>query len=300
MGDNSTPAAESLAWYEKDDDDLQFELYNYSAEEEEDEEQPSRRKTKRQSTSDIEPGVDYHIDIWFMIGDHVKPENVGRFASICHKAHYVTHTVRFWTSMYKRYYDSDKNLPAKFEIYHLHKLNGLRTRVISSLFQLYPPFVARTKDLVPFNKEPSLLEGASCLASWYQKIAKGWSFFFKFKIPSGKACPMSRGPSTVKKQSLQKRQLLGTNHNIHKNSEEGCCVLQVVCGSFVPLPIVMGLVLHKGALTISSDMRNHKLRLVFGPGHLSKSNVLASGVNVVMDPVTRLHILHWWHPKYPY
>jgi len=47
-------------------------------------------------------GEVYPIDLWVVIGDWIHPEDVLLFASICRGSHVVTHTARFWISMYKR------------------------------------------------------------------------------------------------------------------------------------------------------------------------------------------------------
>ena len=47
-------------------------------------------------------GVVYSTDIWCLIGAHVHPADIHRFAAICRGTHYVSHTARFWIDIYKR------------------------------------------------------------------------------------------------------------------------------------------------------------------------------------------------------
>lgn len=47
-------------------------------------------------------GIVYPLDIWFLIGNHIRPEDVASFSAICHGSHRVVHLARFWSSLYKR------------------------------------------------------------------------------------------------------------------------------------------------------------------------------------------------------
>ena len=64
----------------------------------------SRRKHKLLTTAtESGHGVVYPIDMWVVIGDWIHPEDILLFASICHGSHIVTHTARFWYSLYRRW-----------------------------------------------------------------------------------------------------------------------------------------------------------------------------------------------------
>lgn len=65
---------------------------------------PGRRK--RKTTLECESsqgGVDYPIDVWFLISEYLKPEDVGTFAAICRSSCAVVNSAKFWFSLYKRY-----------------------------------------------------------------------------------------------------------------------------------------------------------------------------------------------------
>lgn len=96
---------ESLQWFDKDWDEL--EVCDDSHEEEEDEKPLKmanrRRRYAKSSNLTVDDGVVYAVDVWFLIGQFVDPEDVVRFALICRGAHFVTHSVRFWVNLYERW-----------------------------------------------------------------------------------------------------------------------------------------------------------------------------------------------------
>lgn len=55
-------------------------------------------------------------------------------------------------------------------------------------------------------------------------------------------------------------------------------------------------------INVSTDMRHHRVRLVFqdAPVHNGKKPRLDQGVQVVLDPVHSVRLLDWWHPQYPF
>ncbi len=63
------------------------------------------RKTNKKKVKTAERfagGVDYPYDVWCLIGDHIDPECVAKFGSLCKTAHTVIHSARFWSKMYLR------------------------------------------------------------------------------------------------------------------------------------------------------------------------------------------------------
>jgi hypothetical protein len=63
---------------------------------------PHRRK-KTASVGDDDSGMEYPIDIWFLISEHIRPEDVSTFACICKSALLVVSTAKFWFYLYRRY-----------------------------------------------------------------------------------------------------------------------------------------------------------------------------------------------------
>lgn len=52
---------------------------------------------------DDHSGIDYPIDIWFLISEFLHPEDVGTFAGICKTTLAVVSTAEFWSNLYKRF-----------------------------------------------------------------------------------------------------------------------------------------------------------------------------------------------------
>ena len=42
------------------------------------------------------------VDLWFLLGEHIRPEQVKAFSLICRAASHVIRTKRFWLSLYRR------------------------------------------------------------------------------------------------------------------------------------------------------------------------------------------------------
>ena len=63
--------------------------------------QPRNHSSRRKRNNDVD-GIAYPIDIWFLIAEHVKPEDIQRFSAICRATHIVSHTARFWLTLYRR------------------------------------------------------------------------------------------------------------------------------------------------------------------------------------------------------
>lgn len=61
-----------------------------------------RRKTTVTEAVEDRSGIDYPIDIWFLISEYIHPEDVGVFAAICKTSLAVVSTAKFWFSLYKR------------------------------------------------------------------------------------------------------------------------------------------------------------------------------------------------------
>jgi hypothetical protein len=64
---------------------------------------PRRRKKTASEGGDGDGGVEYPLDIWFLISEHILPEDVSTFARICKSALHVVSTAEFWFHLYKRY-----------------------------------------------------------------------------------------------------------------------------------------------------------------------------------------------------
>lgn len=55
-------------------------------------------------------------------------------------------------------------------------------------------------------------------------------------------------------------------------------------------------------INVSTDMRHHRVRLVFQdtPVHGGRKLRSEQGVQVILDPVHSVRLFDWWHPQYPF
>lgn len=76
-------------------------------------------------------GIDYPLDIWFIISEYIKPEAIGKFACICRSSYYVTTTAKFWFHLYKTY------VYIEFLFLEYYVLIMIIIAVITGLFLVY-------------------------------------------------------------------------------------------------------------------------------------------------------------------
>nr|XP_053629420.1 transmembrane protein 183-like isoform X2 [Cherax quadricarinatus] len=154
---------EDKAWDEKSDDD------KCGQNEETIPEQitgKNRRKARKSTSVDGE-GINYPLDIWFIISEYLRPEDVGRFATTCQATYYVTTTAKFWFSMYRRHYTWVPELPTQLADWNMDYTEGLRAAVIRSLFFMYAPFSARIAGKKPLRADPTQLLRSQCVLQWH-------------------------------------------------------------------------------------------------------------------------------------
>ncbi|XP_065435580.1 transmembrane protein 183-like [Chrysemys picta bellii] len=90
--------------------------------------------------------------------------------------------------------------------------------------------------------------------------------------------------------------------DVHSNPEQDCCLLQITTLNFIFLPVVVGMIFTLFTINMSTDMRHHRVRLVFqdSPVWNGKKPRLDQGVQVILDPVHSVRLLDWWHPQYSF
>ncbi|XP_078000369.1 transmembrane protein 183-like isoform X1 [Glandiceps talaboti] len=291
--DGVTMENDDLAWYDKDfsDDDVLHEEESDTDVVVMDKTQKTGRQKKKKSIEDpkrFNEGRDYPLDLWYILSHYVHPDDVGRFSAICLSAFYMTNTVHFWLKLYRRYYNSDVELPVSLQPDSIEKSLKLRCNVIRAIYLMYTPFQKRIKNTLPLESEtPHCLENAQCLYMWTEKHPRGpWNFYFKFRMP---------------KLSHQRTNLsvIPYDEDIWLNPENQCCVLSITCMNFIRVPVVMGMILTKVYLYVSRDMKHFNLKLVFHTANKTGSYHSNNGVIVTLDPVSNARILNWWHPHYP-
>lgn len=256
-----------------------------------------KKNKRRKENSESSDGLDYPVDIWLMLSSYIRPEDVCRFSLICRSAWTVTCTAAFWSRLYKRHFRLDADLPPRLQPDSVERMRCLRARVIRSLFHLYEPFTSRVSQ-VPSLPEttPATLLNSKCLLFWVKKLSGTrpeplWEFNFKF-VKQGHY-----------KNGRAKVLFLPREYeDVHRNPDSDCYMLQVTTLNFIFTPVVMGMTLTLFTINVSTDMRHHRVRLVFQDSPLlrGKKKPDQGGTVIVLDPVHSVRLMDWWHPQYPF
>ncbi|XP_076671194.1 transmembrane protein fates-shifted isoform X3 [Andrena cerasifolii] len=252
------------------------------------------RKTKSSETIMEEEGIDYPLDIWFIISEYINPEAVGKFAQICRSSYHVTTTGKFWFHLYKTYYGFVPGLPERLQPQCMVRTYGLRACVIRTLHHTYFALKREPDDIYYLkHDEPHSLVKRRCCLMWHKKGKMRWYFYFKLKeIPKSTKKPLAE----KSKINGKKTDFLEMLEDVAVNSEEGCKVLRVTCLKYSMLPPVIGLILQSVSMTLMPGFKDHRLQLGFGTSDIP--NTLTN--QVILNDVVRCQILDWWHPLYPH
>ncbi|KAL4622422.1 transmembrane protein 183A [Arapaima gigas] len=254
----------------------------------------NKRRKESQQSSD---GQEYPIDVWLLLASYIRPEDICTFALICKNAWTVTCTAAFWTRLYRRHYSLDAALPSRLQPESIGRMRCLRACVIRSLFHMYEPFSSRVSRSLSFPEStPTTLLNSKCLLFWVNKVdgnrpEQMWEFNFKFlKEPA-------KGKNGCGRVLQRPRQYM----EVHANPDSDCYLLQVTTLNFIFTSVVMGMTLSLFTINVSTDMRHHRVRLVFQDSPILRGKKLRSeqGVQVVLDPVHSVRLIDWWHPQYP-
>ncbi|MBN3323093.1 TM183 protein, partial [Atractosteus spatula] len=256
-----------------------------------------KKSKRRKESSEADVGEEYPIDIWLLLASYIRPEDICKFALICKNAWTVTCTAAFWLRLYRRYYNLDIDLPARLQPYSIGKMRCLRACVIRSLFHMYEPYSSRiSKSPSLPESTPTTLLNSKCLLFWVQKVIGNrqepmWEFSFKFM----------KQPDKYKNGCGSRLKLPSQYQEVHDNPDHDCYLLQVTTLNFIFTSVVMGMTLTLFTINVSTDMRHHRVRLVFqdSPVLRGKKPRNEQGVQVVLDPVHSVRLMDWWHPQYP-
>ncbi|XP_015591498.1 transmembrane protein 183A isoform X2 [Cephus cinctus] len=289
------------AWDEKFDDFNEVTELSEEANDDKPEDgikkQSRHRKKGKSITQPLidEGGIDYPLDLWFLISEYISPEAVGKFASICKSSCHVVKTAKFWFHLYKRYYKSVPGLPERLQPECMVRLYGLRACVIRTLHYTYFAFRDnRIPNYYAAHREPYALVKRQCCLMWHKKGKARWYFFFKMKDVSN---TQSISLKQLDRTGNRKPDLVEILEDVSANPEEGCKVLRVACAKYSMVPMVIGLTLQTVTVTLSSGYDHHKLQLGFGTACTPKN--IASQL-VVLDGVIEIRVLDWWSPFYPH
>ncbi|XP_067585502.1 transmembrane protein 183A isoform X2 [Pseudorca crassidens] len=261
-----------------------------------------KKKSKRHKDLDGAGGEEYPMDIWLLLASYIRPEDIVNFSLICKNAWTVTCTAAFWTRLYRRHYTLDASLPLRLRPESMEKLRCLRACVIRSLYHMYEPFAARiSKNPAIPESTPSTLKnskkdcweqtGANVgIQLQVQKAGVCFYHLFAFQSPRLKSKCMGGLQPPIQYE------------DVHTNPDQDCCLLQVTTLNFIFIPIVMGMIFTLFTINVSTDMRHHRVRLVFqdSPVHGGRKLRSEQGVQVILDPVHSIRLFDWWHPQYPF
>uniref|UniRef100_A0A182N5L0 Transmembrane protein 183 n=1 Tax=Anopheles dirus TaxID=7168 RepID=A0A182N5L0_9DIPT len=249
----------------------------------------SGRTGKNHLAEDALPIVaynDYHIDVWFLVSEFVRPEDVCRFALICRKTAEVVQSGRFWTQLYRSYYDRSVDMPPRFQPDSMVRLRGLRSAVIRALYYIYPPFVVRLT--LGYSRNPYRVVGRQLISTWHKRTKNCWTYCFRLKT-SFKA-----GSRPARSAQLQReRNSLAFMQDIYMNPEEGCQILMITTDFLKVIPMYNETLFVKNLTqTLSQSMMRYKVRLELG-------NYCGKAIaELVFDPVCNVSVLDWWMPEY--
>ncbi|XP_077013563.1 transmembrane protein 183A isoform X4 [Tamandua tetradactyla] len=160
----------------------------------------------------------------------------------------------------------------------------------------------RPEDIVNFSLICKNAWTATCTAAF-------WTRLYRRKIVGNRQEPMWEFNFKFKKQSprLKSKCMGGLQppiqyEDVHTNPDQDCCLLQVTTLNFIFIPIVMGMIFTLFTINVSTDMRHHRVRLVFqdSPIHGGRKLRSEQGVQVILDPVHSVRLFDWWHPQYPF
>ncbi|XP_067121468.1 transmembrane protein 183 [Centruroides vittatus] len=311
-------------WYEKDleefDDDFDA---NNDKVESVDVSCDKKKGTKKKdnTTTDSTAGVDYPLDLWYLLAEYILPEDIQTFACICKSSFYVIQTFKFWITIYKRYYTPKSELPVHLQPTCIERSYRLRACVICALYYVYSPFVKRLSR--PGDDTDKIVK-SSCIAFWYHQQGEKWQFFFKFlKSRPNDLHPFGPGRNLRKHNhyrhphwSLHERRNkyydpAAIMDDVNANPEEGCCVLRITCPHYIiTSPTVMGCKLVDVRVTTSRDMHHRRVQLMFTAANYQSFNRIpmhmfgcsqSGGIGEIVefDPTESVQILDWWHPQYP-
>lgn len=248
-----------------------------------------RRKPK------VDPNHQYNdigITTWFLVGEHIGPEDVKSFALICRSTEAVVRHASFWKCLYRRYQSSEHSLA------NPNRLRGLRSNVVKLLYRVYPPFIERLKKPTTTIDLESL-KGLRLVSCYFKEKSNVWIYCYKFWNQI-----VTRKPRVISKDELLEEDydvenVIAKFNNIFENPHEGFTMLLVFTSRFIPMPVdciaagskeykVLGI-----RQILSTDMRNSNLEIEF-----SRARENTPSVSIKYHSIIKFKILNWWHPDY--
>ena len=288
-------------WYDRSDIGESNDEVNQSEEENEDIE-TLNIVSARNDTNDIQNDVlayrenFYPLDLWCILANYIKPEQIQTFACICHGSYLAVSTVSFWSRLYERFVTDNGTLPARLKSDWIESRDGFKCRVIRALFITYKNLHNRlaqlTLETTRDTHVTSELVGLRCCHMWYElktsKETNMYVFYFKFK----------RNDILKKRTSLYQDE--EKFNYVHANSERDFVVLQIIVSNFIRVQSICGDNLTDISVHLSRNLRFHCIKMTFHAFRHDGRYRKCDGKMVLLDPVFEFHLLRWWYPFYPH
>lgn len=177
---------------------------------------------ENKATQDEHLYNEFPNDIWYLISEYIRPEDVLRFALISKQTYAITTTMKFWKHLYRRYYNPLTELPVRLQLDCMTRPGGVRGCTIRSLFYTYPLFVDRLQ--LQSQQDFHALTKRCLVQFWYQQVNGGrFQYFYKLKRKSLPGSKIYESEQLQRKDNKSMKAL----RDVYLNTEEGCCLLMV-------------------------------------------------------------------------
>ncbi|KFD61314.1 hypothetical protein M514_11768 [Trichuris suis] len=287
---------ETLNWYELDDRHFS-DLTRESADDCFDEEAPRwdglhSQKLECDAVQSAESYRSYPADLWHLIAQFIKPEDVCTFALLCRDTAAVVRSAHFWKGIYNRYCAGSSALPDR-----------LNTIVVD--FCLIDNIVA----LFLSNEVITKLKRCVCISAWQNRSVDvsprevQWTYYFRL-LMNGRA--KQSGRFANRKQTKSKFNRLKFLDDVNANADEGQLILKIVSSSyaFIPNTVLGGRLINVSTL-LGSGLSSTCMCLSFTGTAVvgSKSDGTPVGsycpTSIVISDVTATFAYDWWHSAFP-
>ena len=238
-------------------------------------------------------GIYYPLDIWFILANYIKPEQIQTFSRLCRGSYLAVTSVKFWTQLYKRFITNTANLPMCLTPNLIANKPGLKIRIVRALFLAYPNLVMNTRSLgeEPFEIAAESLRrlvGLRCRNTWYKiesTLNSSHAYLFRFQLNEPMNENLDKNLSKAKESTLD---------YLNYNNEENYLVLQVKVRDFTRVQFTE----HTTLLDFSMDTNLSSLTMVFSCLNQDKRHDKYE--NIVIKSVSAIQLLRWWHTSYPH
>ncbi|CDW52556.1 transmembrane protein 183 [Trichuris trichiura] len=254
----------------------------------------------------------YPPDLWHLVAQFIRPEDVCTFALLCRDTAAVVRSAHFWKGIYNRYCAGSSALPDRYLPQAMQRLFGLRTAVIRSLFFAYEPFVNRMQQrssLFLSSEVITKLKRSVCISAWQNRSVEvsprqvQWTYYFRL-LMNGRG--KENGRFANRKQTKSTFNRLKFLDDVNANADEGQLILKIVSSSyaFIPNTVLGGRLVNVSTL-LGSGLSSTCMCLSFTGTAVvgSKSDGTPMGsycpTSIVISDVTATFAYDWWHSAFP-